>query len=155
MAHTPFQPLEILPAGYGEVRYILLTENKLLLWLNLLALVPLVLMLIWMAVWWALVGSLVSRGGVVVDLPWWLALIAILLIVLPLHEFLHGVTITLYRASRALRRETLERCALRDRRKRAVPAQRISGGSTCAAAGDYAAGDGADAVRRRRDWPTT
>jgi hypothetical protein len=69
----------------------MLTEPKLLLWLNILALVPLLAMVILMGWWWALIGR--SPGGNV-DVPWWIAVIAILLVVLPLHEFLHGAAIT-------------------------------------------------------------
>ena len=85
-------PLHQLPAGYTEVRHVVLTESRLLLRLNLLSLLPLALMLIWMALWWGLVSP--GRASVPApDIPWWLSLIAILLVVFPLHELLHGLAI--------------------------------------------------------------
>ena len=84
--------LHDVPADYTEIRNVRLTEDRLIVWLNILALVPLVAMLILMALWWVLVswGRPPSPG---IDVPWWLALIVILLVVLPLHEFIHGLTI--------------------------------------------------------------
>ena len=89
MSHVP---LHDVPADYDEIRNIRLTEDRLIIWLNILALVPLVIMLILMALWWVVVswGRTPSVG---IEVPWWLALIVILLVVLPLHEFLHGLTI--------------------------------------------------------------
>lgn len=81
-----------LPSQYHEIRHVRLTSDRLLLVLNLLALVPLLVMLVWMAIWWVIV-SVGRAPSAAVDIPWWLALIAILLIVLPLHELLHGLTI--------------------------------------------------------------
>ncbi len=83
-----------LPAGYGEIRRVQLTERRLLFWLNILAIIPLILMVIWMAIWW----GIASRGRATSSdpgIPWWLALILVFVIVLPLHEFLHGITIRL------------------------------------------------------------
>ncbi len=88
----PRIPLHELPPGYQEVRHVQLTEDRLLLWLNLLAAVPLVLMLALMAVWWVVV-SVGRAPAPSPDVPWWLALIAIILIVLPLHELIHGLVI--------------------------------------------------------------
>ncbi len=85
-------PIHDLPPGYGEVQHVELTDDKLLLRLNLLALIPLAIMLVIMAVWWW-IASQVNPPGQPVSIPWWLALIAILLIVLPLHEFIHGLVI--------------------------------------------------------------
>ncbi|MEP7290136.1 MAG: hypothetical protein ABI835_00080 [Chloroflexota bacterium] len=45
-------PLHDLPEAYAEVRRVVLTEHRLLFWLNLFALFPLMLMVIWMALWW-------------------------------------------------------------------------------------------------------
>ncbi len=84
--------LHEVPPDYAEIKHLLLTQDRLLLWLNILALVPLVLMLILMALWWVIV-SWGHPPGASIDVPWWLALIVILGVVLPLHEFLHGLTI--------------------------------------------------------------
>jgi hypothetical protein len=66
-----------------------------LILLNVLALVPLAIMLVWMAIWWGIAsaGRAPSAG---IDIPWWLAIAAIILIVLPVHELLHGLTITYF-----------------------------------------------------------
>ncbi|HVU10901.1 MAG TPA: DUF3267 domain-containing protein [Phototrophicaceae bacterium] len=83
-----------LPPGYGEIRRVLLTERRLLIWLNIIAIVPLILMIIWMAIWW----GIASRGRATsgdLGIPWWLAVIIVFVIVLPLHELLHGITIRL------------------------------------------------------------
>jgi hypothetical protein len=85
-------PIQELPPDYQEIRHVVLTEPKLLLWLNILALVPLLAMVIVMGWWWVLIARGLSPGGTV-DVPWWIAVIAILLVVLPLHELLHGITI--------------------------------------------------------------
>jgi len=81
-----------VPDDYTEIKHLVLTQDRLLLWLNILALVPLLIMLVLMALWWVVVswGRPPEAG---IDVPWWLALIAILLVVLPLHEFLHGLMI--------------------------------------------------------------
>ena len=72
-----------------------MTEDRLQIWLNILALVPLVAMLVLMSLWWVFFSA--GRApGPSIDIPWWLALIVILLVVLPLHEFLQGVTIMLF-----------------------------------------------------------
>lgn len=85
-------PILELPPQYREIRHVQLTSDRLLLILNLLALVPLVAMLAWMAVWWVIV-SVGRAPSDPINVPWWVAIIAIILIVLPLHEVLHGLTI--------------------------------------------------------------
>jgi hypothetical protein len=81
-----------LPSDYHEIRHVELTSDRLLLALNVLAPVPLTLMLVWMAVWWVIVSAGRAPSDPV-NIPWWLAIIAIIVIVLPLHELLHGLTI--------------------------------------------------------------
>jgi len=86
-------PLHELPPGYAQAARVVLTDSRLLLRLNLLSLLPLVLMIIWLAVWW----NVVSQGRAPEpqpDIPWLLASIIVFIVVLPLHEFLHGVAIT-------------------------------------------------------------
>lgn len=85
-------PIRALPEGYIEIRQVILTEPRLLLKLNLLSLIPLAAMIVWMALWW----GIVSRSRLPepqVDIPWLIALPIVFLIVLPLHELLHGLTI--------------------------------------------------------------
>ncbi len=86
------QPIRDLPAQYVEVRQVVLTEPNLLLRLNLFSLIPLLGMVVWMAVWWGLVTrSRVPQAGA--DIPWLLALPVVFLVVLPIHELLHGLSI--------------------------------------------------------------
>ncbi len=89
-------PVRALPADYAEVRHVSLTEGRRLLWLNLLSLLPLVAALLVMAVWTVLVAPI--RANVPptdFELPWWLGVLLVLVIVLPLHELIHGIAITL------------------------------------------------------------
>ncbi|PJF26551.1 MAG: hypothetical protein CUN53_07410 [Phototrophicales bacterium] len=83
-------PIRQLPPDYSEVRSITLTESGLLLRLNLLALLPMGAALALMIGWTAIIPSI---GGADDGAPWWLNVILTLLIVLPLHELLHGVAI--------------------------------------------------------------
>lgn len=86
-------PIHDLPPDYVEVQHIELTDDKLLLRLNLLALIPLAIMLVFMGIWWW-IASQINPPGQPLPIPWWLALILVMLIVLPLHELFHGLVIT-------------------------------------------------------------
>lgn len=92
----PADPIHELPPGYHELRHVRLTEDRLLLWLNLLSVIPIVGMIGLMAVWWVLVSFGRAPETAPAAVPWWLALIAAIVIVLPLHELLHGLTITYF-----------------------------------------------------------
>lgn len=85
-------PIAELPLGYSEVEHLaLLTPGRALL-VNLLALIPLGIALAVMALWWAAALSLRGpRPGP--DVPWWLGLLAVLALMLPLHELCHGLAI--------------------------------------------------------------
>lgn len=90
----PPAPLHTLPEGYAEVKGVTLTESRLLLWLNLFSLLPLALMLGWMALWWSIVDQWgAPETAATVEIPWLLGLVAVFLVVLPLHELLHGLAI--------------------------------------------------------------
>lgn len=84
-----------LPVDYHEVEHLVLLEPRKLLLINALALVPLAIALVVMGVWWLLVlclrGSL--SGGFGADWPWWLWIILIFIVSIPLHEGLHGLAI--------------------------------------------------------------
>ena len=84
-----------LPPDYHEAEHLVLLEPRKLLLINLLALFPVAIALIIMGAWWALVlrlrGSL--AGGFGADWPWWLWIILIFVISIPLHEFIHGLAI--------------------------------------------------------------
>ena len=84
-----------LPPVYREAEHLVLLEPGMLLLLNLLALIPVVIALVIMGAWWTLVlrlrGSL--SGGFGADWPWWLWIILIFIISIPLHEVIHGLAI--------------------------------------------------------------
>lgn len=86
-------PIHQLPPDYREVQHLVLLRPGTVLLVNLLALLPLGAAVVVMAGWWALVARVrgVFPGGPVV--PWWLGLLLALLIVLPLHEWVHGQAI--------------------------------------------------------------
>jgi hypothetical protein len=84
-----------LPSDYTEAEHLVLLEPRKLLLINLLALIPVVIALIVLAIWWAFVlrlrGSIPSGFGA--DWPWWVWIILIFIISIPLHEALHGLAI--------------------------------------------------------------
>ncbi len=84
-----------LPTDYHEAEHLVLLEPSKLLLINLLALIPVAISLIVMGTWWALVlrlrGSI--AGGFESDWPWWLWIILIFIISIPVHEGLHGLAI--------------------------------------------------------------
>jgi hypothetical protein len=84
-----------LPPDYHEAEHLVLLEPRKLLLINLLALIPVVIALVVMGAWWGLVlrlrGSL--SGGFGADWPWWLWIILIFIISIPLHEVIHGLAI--------------------------------------------------------------
>src|SRR5215207_11702033 len=84
------QPITDLPLGYTEVEHLVVTDEKRLLWLNVLALIPLVISTAAMLGWWVLILRL--RDGRPGELVWWAGLL-IVLAVLPLHEGLHAAAI--------------------------------------------------------------
>ena len=87
-------PIHELPADYEEVRYVLLTEEKLLLRLNLYAVIPLAAAVLLMGWWWTVASAGRDASGET-GIVWWIALILIFVLVLPFHELIHGITITL------------------------------------------------------------
>ncbi len=90
-------PIYELPPDYAEIRHVLLTEDRLLIRLNLLAVVPLVGMIVWLALWWLIVSlGRAPDAAPAPNIPWWLAVVVIFVLVLPVHEFIHGVTIALF-----------------------------------------------------------
>lgn len=86
-------PIRELPAHYHEVLHLVVTEGKRLLWLNLLALIPLVVSLVVVGAWWLAVARL--RGPIAGDGPPWLLGILLLLATMPLHEAIHALAIRL------------------------------------------------------------
>ena len=84
-----------LPPDYREAEHLVLLEPGRLLIINLLALIPVAIAISLMGAWWVFVlrvrGSIANGFGV--DWPWWLWLMLIFLISIPLHEFIHGLAI--------------------------------------------------------------
>jgi len=84
----PRHPLRALPDGYHEVEYLDVTDTSRLVWLNLMAVVPLIVSALIVVAWWLLTTPLrAGRSGF--DVPWWLALVGLLALLL-VHEALHG-----------------------------------------------------------------
>ncbi|MBZ0276050.1 MAG: DUF3267 domain-containing protein [Anaerolineae bacterium] len=92
----PRTPIHELPPGYQEVEHLILLDSSNAVRLNLLALIPLLLGLVGMVGWRVLVvrmrGSWPESG---VDLPWWVWVVLIIVLMIPLHEGLHGLAIWL------------------------------------------------------------
>lgn len=86
-------PIHELPPDYREVEHLILLQPDRALLLNLLALLPLGAALLLMAAWWTVVLRMRGAFPGGPDIPWWLGLLAALVIVLPLHEWIHGQAI--------------------------------------------------------------
>ncbi len=86
-------PVRIIPAGYREVHYLKLTQTSLLIWLNLLSLIPLVMsgLLVFglLLVYHEELGAVLVIDALPDTLPMLPGLVLTLL-VLPLHEWIHG-----------------------------------------------------------------
>jgi hypothetical protein len=90
----PKNPITALPAAYAEARRVVLTEPRLLLWLNLGGIIPLIAALLLMSGYWSLIAPL--RPSILPDrapLPDLLMLIVVIVIVFPVHELVHGAAI--------------------------------------------------------------
>jgi hypothetical protein len=86
-----------LPDDYHETRYFLATEKKTLIWLNILSLVPLLIALGGMVLWMQQVrrwrGNYPNAFGE--SIPWFIAVLVIFVVMMLVHEALHGVAIRL------------------------------------------------------------
>ena len=88
------KPITELPADYAEVQYVVLTEPRLLVRLNLLGLIPLIAGIMLLALYWSWIAPL--RPSILPErapLPDVLMIVLVFVITLPLHELLHGVAI--------------------------------------------------------------
>ena len=99
--HTVQTPIHELPPDYREVRLLVATEGRTLLWLNLAAIVPLVVMLLFMDRWWRFAQRVrgVYGSDLLDHLPWWggvLAVVAVLVATYTLHELIPGLAIRYY-----------------------------------------------------------
>lgn len=96
---TNFQtPIHELPSGYQEVRHLVLTDGRKLLWLNLLSIIPLILGLGFSGWWWEVVRS--RRGSITSpfaeSLSPLIATLVTIALVFMLHEAIHGLFIAIY-----------------------------------------------------------
>jgi hypothetical protein len=89
-------PIRELPPGWVEVRHVVLTDDRLLLRLNLWSLAPLALALALMLAWATLVAAFRAPVPAGPDIPWGLALVAAIFLVLPVHELIHAAFILGY-----------------------------------------------------------
>lgn len=87
-------PIRELPADYCETLHYRLTDKRTLFWLNIAALLPLLLGVVWMAIWWSFVSQSRQPDGQI-EIPWWLGTAMVFIVVLPLHELVHGIAIQL------------------------------------------------------------
>ncbi|MAS36797.1 MAG: hypothetical protein CL610_22520 [Anaerolineaceae bacterium] len=88
-------PIHALPSEYREVRHLVATESRTLLWLNVASLVPLILALLVMGWWWSTVRQL--RGPISTafseSLHWLPAVMVVLVVTFGGHELIHGLAI--------------------------------------------------------------
>lgn len=90
------EPIHALPDNYRQVRYISVTEGWRLIWLNILSLVPMFgsgLIVFGLLILYHTLDAPLVIDSLPEEIPAWLGLIVIIL-VLPLHELLHGLFIT-------------------------------------------------------------
>jgi hypothetical protein len=89
-------PIKQIPADYHEVEHFILTEPRLLIKLNVFSLGLMVVgfgvMIGWAALAQALRPDEIVCAGICSDIPVWLGFV-LLIVVLPLHEWIHGLTI--------------------------------------------------------------
>jgi hypothetical protein len=88
-------PIHELPPGYREVRYLAATEGRVLLWLNVFSLVPLVIALAGVGIWGAFVRRLRGSSPSLFweNIPWLVAVIIVIVLMIVLHEWIHGLAI--------------------------------------------------------------
>lgn len=87
-------PIQSLPENYHEVRRTMLTEGNLILWLNIAGLVPMALALAAMAGWWVVAAAVnPTPSDPASEIPWLLGAVIAIVVVLPLHELIHGIAI--------------------------------------------------------------
>jgi hypothetical protein len=87
-------PIRELPPGYRETRHLVVTERRNLILLNLAGLLALGVAFVAMLGWWMLVARWrgAQPGGP--EVPWWLGLIVLALVLL-VHELVHAAAIAL------------------------------------------------------------
>jgi hypothetical protein len=86
-------PIHELPPGYREAYHLVLLEPGKVLLVNLLALIPLAVGFVAMLGWITLINRLRGPYPGGPDWPWWTWIVLVFVIVIPLHEWLHGQAI--------------------------------------------------------------
>ena len=87
-------PVRELSPKYHETLHFVLTEPRRMIWLNISALLPVLLAVLAMAAWWEVAAPMrAAPSNDSFSIPWWLGVLGALLIVLPLHELFHGLAI--------------------------------------------------------------
>ncbi len=99
MPNAKAEPIRALPPTYQQVHYISINERGMLIWLNLMSLVPLAIsaLLVFGAllIYHEELGSPLAIEALPDSLPPLLGL-GLALIVLPVHEWIHGLVIARY-----------------------------------------------------------
>jgi hypothetical protein len=99
MRNRSANPVRALPPDYREVRYMSINERGVLLWLNIMSLVPLVIggLLVFglLLVYHEALNAPLAIAALPGSMPSQLGLLLVVLI-LPLHELVHGVVIARY-----------------------------------------------------------
>jgi hypothetical protein len=87
-------PVHELPSGYRETLHFVLTEGRRVLWLNLMALVPIVIAIIVVTGWWIIIAPIrIDQTDFQLPIPLWLGAVVTFILILPIHELLHGIAI--------------------------------------------------------------
>lgn len=84
-------PITAVPPHYHESAHIVLTADNLLVRLNLLSLIPVIIGTVVLIGWWLV--TVPFRPVADISIPWLLGVIGVIVIVLPLHELIHGLVI--------------------------------------------------------------
>ena len=99
MRNRSANPVRALPPDYREVRYMSINERGVLLWLNVMSLVPLMIggLLVFglLLVYHEALNAPLAIAALPESMPSQLGLLLVVLI-LPLHELVHGVVIARY-----------------------------------------------------------
>jgi hypothetical protein len=88
-------PIHTLPDDYTEVKHLVATEQRTLLWLNAASLIPLVIALLFMGWWWAFVRQLRGPYSTAFSesLSGLIAVIVVVIVTFGGHELAHGLAI--------------------------------------------------------------
>ncbi len=94
----PDTPIHTLPESYHEVKHLVATEGRTLIWLNLAALIPLVVMLLVIGEWWRVIQRVRGVfGDQLLDHPSFLLQVAltigVVILTFTVHELIHGLAI--------------------------------------------------------------